>query len=263
MTRHNELRSITLDLESARQQGKWRKLAEHGQSLLLIPDLPDEARSLARGATSDGYFRWDDEEELRSLHYDDLLVPLQGDIPSTIDPADQYWLRGLLQEKRLSYQRRGDWRQIVKDLSTAIELSSMRSEYFFWRASVYGFHGSDYSRALLDCRKAIELDPAKATYFAGQGAIYIAAAATNHPLGDMDKGIADISHAIQLEPTWASLYWMRAQIYRTQEHDDKAIVDERNLCDIDPLLAARFFATRAKENQFHYEKAIHLWFAHF
>ena len=236
-----------LDMESARKEKRWRKLAETGQNLLLTHDLSDDVRTLGRAAVSDGYYTLDDAEEFRSLDYDGLLNRLNSNIEATSDVADHYWLQALLQERRLFYRRRGNWRQIVKDLAKAIELNSSRSEYFFCRAILYRRHAHDYTRSLVDCRTAIGLDPSKASYVACRGTTYHDAAAHNHPLGDYEKALADYTQAIMLEPTWADLYWMRAQIYRATGDELSAANDEGSACEIDPLSAAWRYANRARQ----------------
>lgn len=245
ITQQESYHSVLQLLKAASQEEQWHSLIENGQQLLLMRDVPTEIRAQARAAVSHGYYRWNEEAELRSLSYDHILEQLDRDSVGLNDQADYYWLRSLLIHKHAVYGRRGDWHTALENVARAIELEPFRSEYFLHRAIVNAHHDRDYTRAILDAKRAIELGSTTVDYLDCLANTYYHAVRVGHPLGDLRKAIAYYTQAIELESDWAHLYWQRGQVLHELGQEETAIEDENRACGINPLFTAFQYAERA------------------
>ena len=108
-------------------------------------------------------------------------------------------------------------------------------------AGIYSNRGSrsnrleDYSKALANCSKAIELDPKYANAYSHRGKTY-------NDLKDYRKALADYSQAIELDPKYAKAYFGRGNTYRYLKDYRKALADYSQAIELDPEFAEAYGA---------------------
>ena len=111
----------------------------------------------------------------------------------------------------------------------------LRSDIYWSRGNVYEYE-RDYERAIDDCNKVIELEPANAEAYAKRGRAY-------NSLKNYGRALKDINHAIQLNPNIAEAYLYRSFIYEKLGDKDNAMADVNKAIEISPE-DARFLAIR-------------------
>jgi tetratricopeptide (TPR) repeat protein len=89
---------------------------------------------------------------------------------------------------------------------------------------------ADYDRAIVDCNKAIEMEPQSSIAFDRRGQIMAAK-------GELDRALADFSESIRLEPKQANAYLHRSQIYRHRGDTARADADRAEAIRLNPSLA--------------------------
>jgi len=160
-------------LETARKAKDLPKLAEAGQTILLIDSISEEVRDMAREAVAEGLSSWN--ESFQKVDYQPILVEVNRAIALNNKSSDYYWLRGIIHTMRSAYQGDNEWEQALADYDQAIKMAPDISIYFLFRGDCYGgaatfkHPSGNYNRSISDYTKAIELDPAKAYYFTWRG----------------------------------------------------------------------------------------------
>ena len=86
---------------------------------------------------------------------------------------------------------------VVSCVSPAKEHLNKGNEYF---------ERGQYDEAIVECTKAIKLEPQLTMAYNNRGLAY-------HKKGELDKAIADFSKAIELDPNYAEAYFNRAYAY--------------------------------------------------
>lgn len=254
------LSELLRELDQARSNKDWRRLAEAGQMILLMEDIPEAARDAARSAVADGYYWWDDAA-FKYYDYDSILSEITRAIEVSPEQADYYWMRGVnyhtaafhghpsgdydwaiadytraialdpqkadyYRSRGASYHNKGDYDRAIADKTRAIELDPNKANYYDSRSASYDQKG-DYDRAIADETRAIQLDPNKADYYDSRGASY-------HEKGDYDRAIADSNRAIELDPNKANYYHSRSTSYHEEGDYERAIADETRAIELDP-----------------------------
>jgi serine/threonine-protein kinase len=146
------------------------------------------------------------------------------DINETIRLApwpDHYCNRGC------AYMLKGDYAAAILDLDRSIQLNPRyNTRAFFIRGLVY-FHRQEYDRAIADLTEAIEGYPSFAGYaHQPRGEAYL-------KKGDLDKALADLNKAIMLNPSPASPYAVRSEIYAKRLFQKPIRRLALGLCDIE------------------------------
>jgi Tfp pilus assembly protein PilF len=104
--------------------------------------------------------------------------------------------------------------------------ASREAMTYYWRGET-DYQIGDFDKAIADCSKAIELDPAlaKAYYYRGRAF---------NGKGDFEKAIADYSKAIELDPKDYEGYYNRGFSYYANKDYDKAIADWSKAIELRP-----------------------------
>jgi tetratricopeptide (TPR) repeat protein len=130
----------------------------------------------------------------------------------------------------LECQARGDWSGALSNYDRALELRPRYAEAYAGRGVARASQG-DWDGALADCNKAIELKP-------GLAPAYFYRGSANCVSGNFDAALADYMQAIRFDPKMAWAYRMCGQL-RYQQHDFKQALadlqkaDELGLSDDD------------------------------
>jgi tetratricopeptide (TPR) repeat protein len=126
-------------------------------------------------------------------------------------------------ELGFAYVSWGDEKQAIREFTRAIELAA-RLQGSLNASMAYSNRGAalgkfeDYQRALVDCNKAIELNPKNKAAFVNRGLAY-------HGLKEDKKAIADLDIAIELDSNCEKAYYNRGLYYYESEEYKKAIAD--------------------------------------
>jgi tetratricopeptide (TPR) repeat protein len=126
---------------------------------------------------------------------------------------------------------------LVGDHTRIIERDGENWRMLRGRALVVLLSGVNLDRALTDCDRAIELNPAD------WGAWYLRAARRTQG-NDNERAITDVSEAIRLDPRQAAPYAWRASCYQAKQQLDQAIADSSEAIRLEPTFA-RFYSQRA------------------
>ncbi len=138
--------------------------------------------------------------------------------------------------------RRGQYATALVHLNKAARAYSRLPAPFFCNRALAHQAAGDHAGAILDCDRAIELDPNLAMAFHNRGV-------SEKVLGDFDRAIADHLRAIALEPSFA---WAHAELgvaYTCRHEHDLAIASLTRAITLEPTNAgccrergfARFF----------------------
>jgi len=100
------------------------------------------------------------------------------------------------------------------------------------RGVAYGSKG-EYDKAILDCTKAIEIDPRFGLAYCNRGAAY-------YEKGEYDQAILDYTKAIEIDPRYAKAYNNRGVAYGAKGKDDCAMLDYDKAIKIDPKFAQAY-----------------------
>ncbi len=102
----------------------------------------------------------------------------------------------------------------------------LSAEEYFNRA-FEKYEAKDYSGAIADYDKAIELDPQNAFAYYNRGT-------ARKDKGDMDGAIADFNRAIELDPQDIFIYCLRGIVRKDKGDMDGAIADFNRAIELDP-----------------------------
>lgn len=103
---------------------------------------------------------------------------------------DKYWVA--YNARGHAYAGKKDYNRAIAEFSTAIRLNASAFNYVS-RASLYILTNS-YDLALVDCQKAILIDPENAMAYNNRGCVW-------GRKGDFDKALRDFNEAIRLDPS--------------------------------------------------------------
>ncbi len=131
-----------------------------------------------------------------------------------------------------AYASLGNYTQAIEDLQKAIELNPRYVEAYNNRGYVYMKLG-DYRQAIEDLQKAIELNPKYAEAYNNRGNAYA-------QLGNYGQAIEDLQKAIELNPKYALAYNNRAFIHGTLGDYRQAIEDLQKAIELNPRFAEAY-----------------------
>jgi tetratricopeptide (TPR) repeat protein len=120
------------------------------------------------------------------------------------------------------------------DCDKAIELNPNMSRYYEARGKCRQFH-DDFTRAIADFDKAIELDPNASWQYESRGRCHRSA-------GDLARAIADFDKALELEPSRTWLYAQRGLCLRGKGDLARAIADFDKAIKLNPNVAWMYVA---------------------
>lgn len=109
---------------------------------------------------------------------------------------------------------------------------NVETAFHLFRGAVYQNRGQ-LSKAIAECNKAIEINPAYAPVYNSRGFAHIGK-------GDYDEAISDFSKAIEINPKFAMAYNNRGYAYGVKGQHDRAISDSNKAIDLNPKLAMAY-----------------------
>lgn len=89
------LQQLVVQMTESRTKKDWQRLAESGQMVLMMQNVPVNIINVARSAVSDGYIWWDNDN-LKNIDFDSMLSIVTRMIIDMPNRADYYWLRGVV-----------------------------------------------------------------------------------------------------------------------------------------------------------------------
>ena len=117
--------------------------------------------------------------------------------------------------------QRGQYSEAIEDFTKVIELKPGHAEAYYDRGNAYGGQG-EYDRAIQDLTKAIELKE-DAEAYALRGGIY-------NIQGEYDRAIQDLTKAIQLKEDYAEAYAFRGLAYCNKNKAISSLRLDLSLC---------------------------------
>ena len=193
---------------------------------------------------------------------DALRLPLRG-----VAAPDHLFIRWVFDDRRyLNWETtvgevRTDaemktWRKVGEAAARngvylrALSREEMRAQVYLFRAKLAEI-ARDYTRAVEEDSKALQLDPRCVTVIANRGISW-------HMLGDLDKAMADYNRAIELDPDSPEPFHNRAVTWATRNEWDKALVDYSRAIAISPDTCSNYYCNRAKAYNMKgaYDKAV-------
>lgn len=107
----------------------------------------------------------------------------------------------------------------------------------------------NYTGALEDVNKAIELDPTNGKYFTIKGLVKFALSDTRGAVRDLDK-------AIKLNPDYALAYTKRGNVKISQEKYKEAISDLNKAIELQPELAEAYYQRGLAKTSMYYNELL-------
>ena len=145
----------------------------------------------------------------------------------------------------LAYDVEGSDQLAIRDYTSAIEYDRTYIEAYINRATTYTSIGL-YEEAILDAEEAIG-----SNRFTVNGAntglaeAYNTRAMANFGLGNIERGLSDVSQAITIDGNFARAYSNRSYMYTSVKELNLAIIDASKAISLDPDLATAY-ANRAE-----------------
>ena len=144
--------------------------------------------------------------------------------------------------------QRGQYSEAIEDFTKAIELEPDADAYYI-RGLAYG-RQREYDRAIEDFTKATELNPKFADAYYARGNAY-------GRQGEYDRAIQESTKAIELNPEFANAYYIRGLAYSRQGEHDRAVEDYTKAIELNPEFADAYYARgNAYGRQGEYDRAI-------
>lgn len=123
----------------------------------------------------------------------------------------------------LAYTEKGQYSKAIEDLDKAIELNPKTASAYNNRGIAYA-KISQYDKAIEDFNKAVELNP-DANIYNNRANVY-------NNKGQYDWAIWDYTKAVSLEPNYKDAYFSRGNAYANKGQYDRAISDYRKACEM-------------------------------
>lgn len=128
--------------------------------------------------------------------------------------------------------KKGDLNEAILNLRKAIELDPKSSAAYNGLAAVYQRQGKA-DMAIVNFTKAIELNPVYKEAYFGRGICYLTT-------GDYDKAIVNLGKAIEIDKNNADAYYYRAQSYFSKKEYAKSMEDVRVAEKLGKLIDPKF-----------------------
>lgn len=130
--------------------------------------------------------------------------------PESADMANVYYKRGL------NYRDESKYDDAIKDFTRAIRLKPDWVWPLVARGHTYAW-SKKYDLAIADQEAAVKIEPSGITY-SGRGAVLMEA-------GELDRALADLSKAVELDPKRFYGYRNRANLYMKMARFKDALAD--------------------------------------
>lgn len=145
--------------------------------------------------------------------------------------------------------QRSQYSEAIENFTKVVELKPGHAEAYYDRGNAYGGQG-EYDRAIQDLTKAIELNPDYAEAYALRGGIY-------NIQNEHDRAIQDSTKTIELNPEHPRAHAIRGAAYGSQGEYDRAIQDLTKTIELNPDDATSYaIRGRIYNIQNEYDRAI-------
>lgn len=124
-----------------------------------------------------------------------------------------------------SYEKKGLYGLAIIDCTKAIELNPNNAATYNIRAVIYT-KKQDYDQAIRDYTRAIELKPDYANAYGGRAYSY-------DKIQNYEQAVKDYTRVIELKPDYADAYYNRAIAYRRLGKTSLAEADERKVEELE------------------------------
>ena len=129
--------------------------------------------------------------------------------------------------------QRGQYSEAIEDFTKAIELEPDHADAFSLRGLAYDRQG-EYEHAIEDFTKAIELKSDHADAFSLRGLAY-------DRQGEYEHAIEDFTKAIELKPDHINAHYNRGFVYDTKGEYDRAVEDYTKVIELKPEFANAYY----------------------
>jgi serine/threonine protein kinase len=142
-----------------------------------------------------------------------------------------------------------DYSGAIENYSKAIELNPQYASAYYNRGYAY-YNKGNYDQAIKDYNKTIVLNPQHANAYNNRGIAY-------KKKGNYDQAIKDYNKTIVLNPQYANAYNNRGIAYKKKGNYDQAIKDYNKAIELNPLYALAYYNRGlAYYNKGNYDQAI-------
>lgn len=142
-------------------------------------------------------------------------------------------IAAIYNNRGLAYYDLGQYTQAISDYTKAIELNPKDAVAYNSRGITYKKLGQ-YTQAISDYTKAIELNSKYAMAYNNRGNAY-------YYLGQYTQAISDFTKAIELNPEDAEAYCNRGLVYKKLDQYTKAISDYTKAIELNPKYALAYY----------------------
>ncbi len=132
----------------------------------------------------------------------------------------------------LAYIDQGNFTQAISDCTKAIEINPKDENAYYGRGNSY-YKQNNFSQAISDYNKAIEINPNFTEAYFNLGFAYC-------KQGNFTQAISDYNKAITINPNFANAYIGRGLAYESQGNFAQAIFDYTKAIEINPNLALTY-----------------------
>jgi len=138
----------------------------------------------------------------------------------------------------MSYLKKGEYNQALKDQNSVIQLAPNLGESYLNRGMIYR-HLKKYNKALVDYNKAVTLDSKlEKIIHINLGQVYI-------DMNNYYKALYELNQAIKLDNKSAVAYLNRGTAYKGLNIIQKAILDFTKALKLDATLALEVYGSRS------------------
>lgn len=130
-----------------------------------------------------------------------------------------------------AHSEKSNYSAAIADANKALELGYVAAEVYCLRGKAYAGAG-DFARAISDQSQAIELDSKYSLAYYNRGNC-------KQRIGDFDGAIADYTKCITLDPTDTDAYYNRGVAYRDKGAPREAIADWEKAMQMDPTYRSK------------------------
>ena len=132
------------------------------------------------------------------------------------------------------YRNLKEYSKAIQDCNKAIDLHPNDAANYGSRADIY-IDLKEYSKAIQDHNKIIEIEPNSASNHFSRGVIY------DGWLKEYSKAIQDYNNAIDLDPNYAAVYHQRGLLFYSLGLIEKACADCKKACELGKCDAWKLF----------------------